>query len=64
VTLSPEPPGIFRIGLAPAGTGLAGGLPVGGRARRLQGCIGDPVSRKSPVRVPLCKREMSDLRNH
>ena len=41
MTLSPEPPGIFRFGLAPAGTGpWAGGLPVGGRTRRLQGCIG------------------------
>src|SRR5262245_21827175 len=41
VTLSPEPPGIFRFGLAPAGIGpWAGGLPGGGHTRRLQGSIG------------------------
>src|SRR5271163_5082635 len=41
VTLSPEPPGIFRFRLAPAGAGpWAGGLPVRGHTRRLQGCIG------------------------
>ena len=41
MTLSPEPPGIFRIGLAPAGVGpWAGGPPRGDHARRLQGFIG------------------------
>jgi AAA domain (Cdc48 subfamily) len=37
VTLSPEPPGISRFGLTPAGRPWAGGLPVGGPTRRLQG---------------------------
>src|SRR6516225_10378247 len=41
VTLSPEPPGIFRFGLAPAGASpRAGGPPIGDHACRLQGCIG------------------------
>jgi hypothetical protein len=40
-TLSLEPPGISRFGLAPAGSGPGvGGPPVGGYARRLQGCSG------------------------
>ena len=44
VTLSPEPPGIFRFGLAPAGAGpWAGGPPGGDHACRLQGCIGARV---------------------
>ena len=41
VTLSPEPPGIFRFRLAPAGTGArADGLPVDSPTCRLQECIG------------------------
>ena len=45
MTLSPEPPGIFRFGLAPAGAGLwAGGPHIGGRARRLQGYSGVRVA--------------------
>jgi hypothetical protein len=40
VTLSPEPPGIFRFRLAPAAhRPWAGGLPIGGLTCRLQGCI-------------------------
>jgi hypothetical protein len=34
VTLSPEPPGIFRFGLAPARAGRAGGPPESDRACR------------------------------
>jgi hypothetical protein len=40
VTLSAEPPGIFRFWACSGGDRpWAGGLPVGGHTRRLQGCI-------------------------
>ena len=40
MTLSPEPPGIFRFGLAPARSAWLGAPPGSGHTCRLQGHIG------------------------
>jgi hypothetical protein len=59
VTLSPEPPGIFRFVLAPAGAGPgAGGPPVGDRARRLQGCTGAARCVPAELYPPLQYRDL------
>ncbi len=51
VTLSPEPPGIFRFGLAPAGSAGRGVPPGSGHTCRLQGHIG-ARARRAPAGLP------------